>query len=67
MSFDERVRITFELSHELRTESDNLIPRGMRNDILCKMLSLVLDFIKEHGWEGIGLLMNGRYKLEKVD
>jgi len=61
------VRASMRISRETHERLETLIPWGMRRDVLEVVLQLVLDAIEEDGMVVAGAILDGKFKLVRVE
>lgn len=67
MPEDGLVRVNIRLSKHMHAEMATLIPRGLRRNVHETVLQLVLDAIRENGMVVAGAILDGDFKLVRVD
>jgi len=66
-SKDGLVRVNIHLTKAVHRDMSNLIPWGMRRNVLETVLMLILDAIREDGVVVAGAILDGQFKLIRTD
>ena len=66
-SEDGFVRTHIRLSINAHKEMQALIPWGLRRNVIEAVLTLVLDAVREDGMVVAGAILDGRFKLVRVE
>lgn len=67
MSEDGLIRVNVRVSKELHDSMLTVIPWGLRRYVLEAVLRLVLDAVKKDGQVVAGAILDGRFKLVRVE
>lgn len=67
MSEDGLVRVNVRVSKEIHDGMLTVVPWGTRRYVLEAVLKLVLDAIKQDGQVVTGAILDGRFKLVRVE
>lgn len=67
MSEDGLVRVYIRISRGMHDEMQKLIPWGLRRNVHETVLQLVLDAIRSDGMVVAGAILDGRFKLVRVE
>lgn len=61
-----RPRVVVEVSEEQLRDLNNLIPWGMRNTLMVKILDDLIDVVRTHGLIAVSLIIAGKLPAQAV-